>query len=197
MQRGILTISAGQLLNPMNKTNVPRDIDALIDTARECLGMAGRQSRRCSARLWSDRYIDSQAPLLRRLAIHTLSFRTDLSADDKIAWLLERCDIHETAARHEIFRAARIAYPQTGRELRKALIAAITKFQWPREDEPDKEHREAYHRYTWYHWLHTADPQCEVAKQKSALDEVLAGYSDFQPSEHPDFTFWAGIWTEG
>ena len=145
-----------------------------------------------AARLWSERYVGSQAPLLRRLAIHTLSAQTDLSSDDKIAWLLELCDIHETAARHELFRAVGSAYPQAGQEQRQALFTAIANFRWPREDEPDQERLESYHRYTWHHWLHTADPRCELAKQ--ALDGILASYPDFQPSEHPDFTTWTETW---
>ena len=173
-------------IEPHGQDDFPADTDALIDTARDCLEWLAA-NRPDAARLWSERYIDSQAPLLRRLAIHTLSARTDLSADDKIAWLLGRCDIHETAARHEIFRVAGIAYPQTGQEIRQELIKAVMTYQAPLEDELERERRSAYSRFNWLHWLHDADPDCTLAKQ--TLDEILERHPEFTPPEHPDPTF--------
>ena len=166
------------------------DVDALIDTARECLEWL-TANRADYARLWAEQHSSSPAPLLRRLAIHALTELTSLSADDEIAWLLERCHVNETAARHELFRAVASAYPHASIERRKDFTDAVSAFVWPNEDEPDKERLEASHRYRWFHWLQQADLQCEIAKQ--AVDAVLARYPEFRPSDHPDFDFyWYG-----
>lgn len=174
-------------IEPHKQDDFPRNIDALINTARECLEWLAA-NRPDMARLWSERYVSSHAPLLRRLAIHAMSARTDLSADDKIAWLLERCDIHETAARHEIFRVAGIAYPQTGQEIRQELIKAVMTYQAPLEDELERERRSAYSRFNWLHWLQEADPDCTLTKQ--VVSEILEQYPEFMPREHPDLTYW-------
>ena len=182
--------SSRSAIEPHSQDQFKDDVDALIDAARECLDWLAA-NRTEYARLWSEHHSNSQVPLLRRLAIHTLTELTGLSADEKIAWLLERCDVNETAARHELFRAFACIYPHASTERRKDFIDAVWAFVWPNEDEPDKERLEASHRYRWFHWLQQADPQCELAKE--AVHAVLVRYPEFRPSDHPDFDFyWYG-----
>ena len=177
-------------IEPHSQDQFQNDVDALIDVARECLDWLAT-SRTEYARLWFERHSISQVPLLRRLAIHTLTELTDLSADEKVAWLLEQCDVNETAARHELFRAIASTYPHASTERRKDFVDAVSAFVWPNEDEPDMERLEASHRYRWFHWLQQADLQCEIAKE--AVDAVLARYPEFRPSDHLDFDFyWHG-----
>ena len=177
-------------IEPHSQDQFQNDVDALIDVARECLDWLAANGTEY-ARLWSERHANSQAPMLRRLAIHTLTELTGLSADDKIAWLLKRCDVNETAARHELFRAIASTYPRASTERRKDFADAVSAFVWPNENEPDMERLEASHRYRWFHWLQQADLQCEIAKD--AVDAVLARYPEFRPSDHPDFDFyWYG-----
>ena len=187
-QRDNLSRSA---IEPHEQDNLPGEIDLLIDTARECLDWL-TVNHADVARLWSERYAGSPAPVLRRLAIHTLSARTDLSDDDKIAWLLESCDIHEIAAHHEIFRAASIAYPHADPEQRAAFINAVLAYRYPQETEPDKARYTAYHHLEWLHWLSEAASDCEFTRQ--AVAKIREQYPEFQPPEHPDFTHyhWSG-----
>ncbi len=182
--------SSRSAIEPHSQDQFQDDVDALIDVARECLDWLAA-NRTDYARLWSERHANSQAPLLRRLAIHTLTELPNLSADDKIAWLLERCDVNETAARHELFRVVGSVYPHASLERRKDFTDAVSAFVWPNEDEPDRDRLEASHRYRWFHWLQQADLQCEIAKQ--AVDAVLARYPEFRPPDHPEFDFyWYG-----
>ena len=180
-------------IEPHEQDEVGHDVDALINTARDCLEwLAANNSVIAGA--WCNRYVYSSAPLLRRLAIHALSARNDLTADDKIAWLLKHCDIHEIAAHHEIFRATRIAYPQASREQRTCLIKAVQTYRRPKENEPDKDRYTAYYQLEWLHWLSQADPDCELTTE--AIANIGVRYPEFQPSEHPDFTHyhWSGVW---
>ena len=172
-------------IEPHEQNDLNRDIDPLIDTARECLGWLV-VNRADVARQWSELYVGSGAPLLRRLAVHTLSERTDLSADNKIAWLLDKCDIHENAAHHEIFRAASIAYPCAGSERRTAFINAVLAYRCPEETEPDEERYTALRHFRWLSWLSKAAPDCELTRR--ALVNIQEQHPEFQPSEHPDFT---------
>ena len=114
-----------------------------------------------------------------------------MSADDKLAWLLEYTDIHETAARHELFRAARRAYPQAGPKQRGKFINAVRSYRWPNETDSDRETRSAHHHFTWLHWLSEAAPgDALIAKELVAIREQ---HPEFQPAEHPDFTlYWSG-----
>ena len=179
-------------IEPHEQDDIAGEVDPLVDVARECLEWLAA-NRPDAARLWSERHASSQAPLLRRLAVHTLSARTDLSPEDKIAWLLECCDIHDIAAHHEIFRVASIIYPQAGSERHSDLIDAVLAYRRPQETQLDNDLDTAMHHFTWLHWLSEAAPDCELTSQ--ALDDIWKQFPEFQPSEHPDFILYhqAGI----
>lgn len=161
----------------------------LIDSARDCLEWLASNQAQAAAR-WCDQLAGSDTPLLRRLSVHALSARADLTADDKINWLLAHIGLHDTPMHHEIFRAVKLAYPEASPGRRSALIEAVQAYRWPDEDDQDKERRTARHHFDWLHWLHSAAPDCALTRQ--ALDDVLAKYPEFRPRENPDLTHWMG-----
>ena len=178
-------------IEPHEQDDPSREIDPLIDAARDCLEWLAANVP-VVAGAWCDRFASSDAPLLRRLAIHAFAARADLSTDDKIDWLLERCDVNEIAAHHEIFRAVAHEYPRAGLQQRTALIQAISEYRAAESDHYDSEELSVHHSFTWFHWLHQADPDCSIAKE--ALDAVWAQHPEFVASEHPDFNHyhWSG-----
>ena len=143
-------------IEPHEQDNISGQIGPLIDTARECLEWLATNIPQ-QAGHWCDRYVNSDAPLLRRLAIHAFAARNDISADDKIAWILERCDVNEIDAHHEIFRAVAQEYPHISPRHRTALIQAISKYRAPKSERYDSDELSAYHRFRWFHWMHKAD----------------------------------------
>ena len=176
-------------IEPHEQNGRPRATDVLIDAARDCLEwLASNQAG--TATRWCDQLVGSEVPLLRRLAMHTLSARTELAADQKIDWLLKHIDLHDFPAHHEIFRAVKLAYPGASPECRIALIKSVLAHRWPDEKAPDKERRTAYSHFNWLHWLCSSDPDCTLAKE--ALEDVRSKHPSFQPIEHPDLTHWSG-----
>lgn len=174
-------------IEPHEQDTFADETHAFIDIARGCLEwLATNQAD--SARLWTERLVLAQAPLSRRLAIHTVTKQTNLSADDKISWLLAKIDIHNTSIHHEVFTLVRASYPQASQEIRTNLIDAIRSFHESREDTPDKERYEDYRCYRWFYWLHKADPKCKSAK--TVWDNMQVCHPDFKPPEHPDLTHW-------
>ena len=165
------------------------DIDILINVARDSLEwLASNQA--ASATLWCDLIINSDIPLLRRLAVHTLSVRSDLTADAKIDWLLTHIGLYDLNAHHETFRTMKQTYPQASPSQREKLIEAILAYRWLGEDLSNREENTAYRHFNWLSWLHDADPTCPLAETK--LDEVRERYPEFQKPEHPDFISWIG-----
>ena len=174
-------------IEPHEQDQYPQPVDMLIDIARDCLEWLSSNQVE-TATQWCDRLVGSDAPLLRRLAVHGVSKRKDLTADDKIDWLLKNIELHDLCARHEIFRLVRKTYPKAGSKHREALIEDVRAYRWPDEEDPKSEMRTAYQHFAWFNWLHKSDPNCALAKQ--AMDEVLEDYPQFEPSEHPDLTHW-------
>ena len=171
-------------IEPHQQNNNDQACDHLIEVARDCLEWLAT-NQPYVVQQWSEHHIDSPVALLRRLAIHTLTIRTDLSANSKITLLLEHCDIHDIVIRHEVFRAARAAYPQCDPEHRKYFVEAILSYRQPLVDELDNELQSAYQHFNWLHWLNEADPNDDITAD--ALAEIRDKYPDLRPREHPDF----------
>ena len=184
-----LTSYRRSAIEPHEQDSYPKPVDVLIDSARDCLEWLIR-NRTDVAVQWCTRLAASDAPLLRRLAVHGLCKLEDLTADDKIDWLLKHIDLHGTSVHHEVFQAVQLAYPMSSAERRRSLIKAVWAYRWPDENDSKKEERTARQHFNWFYWLHKSDPNCTLAKQ--ALDEVLTEYPDFEPKEHPDLTHWIG-----
>ena len=98
--------------------------DVLIDAARDSLDWLASNQPKVAA-LWCSRLVASDAPLLHRLAVHSLSQRIDLTPDDKIQWLLEHIDVHHYAIHHEVYQAVWHSYPEASADCRMALIERL------------------------------------------------------------------------
>ena len=133
---------------------------------------------------WCDLLVRSDASLLRRLAMHGLSKREDLTADNKIDWLLKYIVSYKLPIRHEVFRAT---YPQSTPERRKALIEAVWAYRCPDEEDPNKKLRTAWRHFDDFYWLHKSDPKCPLARQ--ARNKILGEYPEFERREPVDTAY--------
>ena len=174
-------------IEPHEQDVIPKAVDVLIDVARNCLEwLVSNQVE--TAAWWCDRLVDSDAPLLRRLAVHGVFRREDMTADDKIDWLLTHMELHDRRVRHEIFVAVRRVYSKINSNHRESLISAVWDYRWPNDEDPQRAKHTARRHFDWFDWLHKSDPNCASAKQ--ALDRVSAEYQEFKPRKYPDLTHW-------
>ncbi len=165
--------------------------NVLIDAARDCLEwLADNQAEAIAP--WRNQFDMSEAPLLRRLAIHTLYVDKELTADGKIDCLLDRVDIHDSRIHHEVFRLAGQAYPDACKTSKESLLAAIREYRWVGKTDSTLSDLQlsAWNHLNWFSWLHTKDLACPLARQ--ALDEVTRLLPGYIPREHPDFLSWIG-----
>ena len=176
-------------IEPHEQDRHPKAVDVLIDAVRDCLEWLAVNNTAAAGR-WCDRLADSDVPLLRRLAVHTLYRRPDLSSDDKIDSLLTQIDIHDVAARHEIFQAVQQAYRGASQGRRRRLIDAVLAYRGTDEENPAEDKHTSRQHYDWLAWIHKSVPDCELAT--NAFDRVQAQYSKWQPREHADLTHWIG-----
>lgn len=176
--------SGRSAIEPHEQNRVVDATDVIIDVGRDCLEhLASTQPDVASA--WCDWLIRQDASILRRLAVHMLPVRSDLTADERIDWLLANIGLHDLAAHHETFRALRAIYPHASSQHRKAAVDAAMSYEWPVADDEDRERLTVHHHFKWLHWLHESDPSCELAKR--TLQGIRRRHPDFQSREHPDF----------
>ncbi len=172
-------------IEPHEQDRHPEATDVVIDVGRDCLEYLASQQPPVAAD-WCDQLVRQDASILRRLAVHTLSLREDLTADEKIDWLLTNIGLHDLAARHETFQAMRAIYPHASSRTRRTVIDAVLAYSRPTVDDDGSDRLTAYHHFRWLHWLQQSDPNCELAK--GTLEYVRKRYPDFQPQERPDLT---------
>ena len=178
---------ARNAIEPHERDKNPVALDVLIDAARDCLEWFS-SNRPVKAANWCNRLAEEESPLLRRLAAHTLSVRRDLNPSEKIDWVLAHMDLHDSSARHELFRVLRLTYPDATQQQRRAVLRAVLAYRSPAEEDEDREKHTAYYHFEWLHWLKGAAPDCSLTAE--ALNDVLRRYPSFEPSECPDLNHW-------
>ncbi|MDE3259998.1 MAG: DUF4020 domain-containing protein [Gemmatimonadota bacterium] len=174
-------------IEPHEQDRYPETIDVLIDAARDCLQSLASNCREVAAR-WCDRLASEEAPLLRRMAVHSLNFRKDLNSDDKIDWLLSNMDLNDFSAHHELFMFLKKTYADIDGSRRKAVLRAIQAHRVLAKEDDVTERRTADYHFQWFHWLHTAAHECPFTRE--ALEDVLRRFPGLRPSDRPELTHW-------
>ena len=176
-------------IEPDEQNTQPGPLDVLIDAARDCLEWLASNRSETAVQL-CDRLVETDVPLFRRLALHTLLIREDLTQDEKIDWILPKMDFDDTSVHHELFRAVTRTYPDAGPERRRNVVDTILAYSFPNEQDENKDFYTAGVHFDWLNSLHTAKPGCGFAKQ--ALDKLRERFPKLRPSEHPDHLMWVG-----
>ena len=168
-------------IEPHDQNLDSESFDVLIDAMRDSLEWLIKNKTQI-AEQWCVRLARSASPLLRRLAVHGISKRKDLSADDKIDWWLNHVHFHEIHIRYEIFHSIELAYPDASKDYRERVIAEIKKYQSSDEDEQDAQ--TAQKHFDWLTCLSQDTPDCLLLKH--ALDNIREKHPEFESSFSSD-----------
>ena len=144
-------------IEPDEQNTQPEPWDVLIDAARDCLEWLVSDQPETVAQL-CNRLTETEVPLLRRLALHTLLVREDLTPDEKIDWLLPKMDLDDTSVHHELFRAVTRNYPDAGPQRRRKVVEVVLAYSFPNEQDENKDFSTAEVHIDWLNSLHTALP---------------------------------------
>ena len=166
----------------------PQAADVVINAARDCLQWLAEHERNIALH-WCRQLVKKKAPILRRLAVYTLTELADapgFGPDEKIDWLLSCGTINDNDMHHEIFRIMKLTYPRASQSSRQAVIDAVRK----KDKGPDGNKTTEAH-FNWLHWLHLSYPGCSLTEK--ARDQVLDEHPEFRPRKHPDFEMWIEV----
>ena len=153
-------------------------VDVLIDAARDCLQWLACNRPDAAAR-WCAQLAGSETPLLRRLCVHTLSVRINISACEKFDWLFANIGLNDDAAAEELSRILRDIYPHADPQRRRRAIETILAFRLPVDDGEQDEHRNARYQLLRFRSLRDADPGCMLIGQ--AIDDLLIQHPELTP----------------
>lgn len=180
-------------IEPHEQDRYPEAADVLINAARDALEwMTANEPVQLEA--WIEQLAVSPLPLLRRLAVHSVTTAPTRNADARLAWMLERIGVNALPEHHEIHRLAALNYPRANDDSRQALIDAIVAVPFEDIDERPGDVRALRFQFDWLSWLLTAKPDCPLAD--AALAPIRTRFPQWVVSEHPDLTHWmsAGGW---
>ena len=169
-------------IEPAEFDRYPDSVDVLIDAARDCLEYICLHSTREMIE-WRDRLSSYEAPILRRLSIHVLTQSDDLSASDKIEWLLGKTWMLDMRGNNEALRVVGAAYPYAGAEVRSSFVNAVIAHRPTDSEGQEDEHLTARYRHEWLSVLRDVAPDCEFAE--SAVTELLESHPELDRIEHP------------
>ena len=169
-------------IEPGEYDNYPGSVDVLIDAARDCLEYICLHSTSEMIK-WRDRLSSYDVPILRRLAIHVLFKSDDLSANDKIEWLLGKTWTFDMRGNNEVLRVVDAAYPNAAAELRSSFVNAVIAHRLTDSEGQEDEHLTARYHYEWLSLLRNVAPSCEFAE--SAVTELLETHPELERVEHP------------
>lgn len=176
-------------IEPHDQDQHPEAIDVLIDAARDALEWLAPHAP-ALYEAWAERLVNSDVPLLRRLAIHAITIHPGKSADERLSWLLDHVGLHNFAEHHEVHRAVAMSYADASDAARQAVVNDVQAHTLPASESGSAEEWTARSHFDWLSWLLQAKPDCALAE--SALAPIKEQYPDWQPSEHPDLTHWIG-----
>lgn len=176
-------------IEPHDQDQYPKAADVLIDAARDALEWLAENSP-ALLDAWIERLVTTDAPLLRRLAIHAITVHPERPPEERLKWLLDRLGLHGLSEHHEVHRAVALSYAAAAEPARKAVVDAILAHTVPAFDDWSAEDRTERSHFNWLSWLLQAKSDCVLAG--AALAPIKARYPDWSPSAHPDLTHWMG-----
>lgn len=152
------------------------DVNLLIDWARDSIAELARSRPEAAATL-IDGWLASDIPLLQRLAIHAQGRRADLTATEKIRWVIAKLPLYDYRLKHELFAVIRDHQAHADQSAQDALLAAATGTK-PEAEWADYEH------FNLLTWIVDSAPEFDHARRE--LEEVELLHPDFGRREHPD-----------
>lgn len=157
-------------------------IDALRDYGEKALGALPALAERW----WS-----LGRGIFRRLAVHLIGTDGSRTADEKVAWLMDRALLYEYGLKHEVYRVLKASAGSATAPVRAKLLAAAVAGPALPADTPDLDHHRAYSIFNLLVWLSSAAPEWTEAHR--ALETAHSANPTFAAREYPDFDSWMSV----
>jgi hypothetical protein len=178
-----ISYSRGAVASRM-QDHLRNGFSTLIDAGADILRWADEHDPKYATSLIGQ-WIESDAPILRRLAIAGMAGRASVPADEKLSWAISNSIVEDFWLKNETFALLAEAYGNGNDALRAELLAqAETVMTRAGED------HERYEFFNLLSWLHKHAPECALVADK--LQIIQERHPEWGVREHPDFNSWIG-----
>lgn len=178
-----ISFSRGAVASRM-QDHLRNGFSVLIDAGVDVLRWADEHDQRFASSL-IDQWIESEAPILRRLAIAGMTTYTVPSADEKLTWAIKYRIVEKIELKNETFALLAKVHRHASDALRGELLS-----QAEAAMSPEGEEHEQYAFFNLLSWLQTHAPDCTLVASK--LQPIQDRHPNWTVREHPDFNSWIG-----
>jgi hypothetical protein len=154
----------------------------LIDAGADVLKWANEHQPKLASALIGQ-WIESDAPILQRLAIGGMTGHPSLTRDEKLSWVISNRVIEGFGLKNETFALLAEVYGASSKKIRAEFLAQA-EAAMIRAGE-DYERSEFFNLLSW---LHARAPKCTLAAKKLRL--IQKRHPQWKVREHPDFYSW-------
>ncbi len=156
----------------------------LIDAGAGVLTWANEHEPKFASSLIGQ-WIESDAPILQRLAISGMTGHPSLSPDEKLSWVISNRVVEDVGLKNETFALLAEVYSASTEKIRAEFLA-----QAELAMNPAGEDYERYEFFNLLSWLHARAPECTLVTEK--LRPIQVRHPRWTVREHPDFNSWIG-----
>lgn len=154
----------------------------LIDAGADVLKWANAHETKFASSLIGQ-WVESGAPILRRLAIGGMTGYPSLTPDEKLSWIMSNRVIEDVGLKNEAFALLGEVYGASSEKFRAEFLA-----QAEAAMNPAGEDYERYEFFNLLSWLHARAPECTLVTEK--LRPIQERHPQWKVREHPDFNSW-------
>ncbi|MBN8504054.1 MAG: DUF4020 domain-containing protein [Burkholderiales bacterium] len=182
---GVRTVAPGE----HDRYHEPQDV--LIDAARDALAHLAKIG---SPTLdgWLATWVNADAPWLRRIALYGMAEHPHRSAEQRMAWWLERCEWNDECLRTEAEGLLAKNYAQAGPSMRSRFVDGVMSHREAHEEEATAVLRTAYVQLGWLDLLCRTKPDCEFAVPRRV--ELLQAHPEYLEEQRQSEAFSRGGW---
>ena len=173
-------------IEPDEQDKYRGEFDPLIDAARDTVEWLV-ENETIGATHALHAWSESGIPILRRVAVHGMRLRKDLSPDQKMEWLLDMGYVLNTSVKHEVFMMLREVYGTASGSFRTQLCGVIDE-RLERIVRDQNSDPGAYEIFNLLLWLHEAAPKCSATSDR--LERITKIHPEWQRRERPDLDKW-------
>jgi len=175
-----------QSIERRDENTFGKTADLLIDAARDILCHL-LESVPPQAQALMNKFLESDIPVLRRLAIFGFGKRPDLSPDEKLRWLLRNDFVYRFKT--DVFQFLQRCYAPASDEAKRELIGRCLRGPERKEfaglDAPTRD----YEIYNFCVWLKRIAPECLLTD--AVLEVLRKRHPDFGERDHPELDYWS------
>ncbi len=111
-------------IEPHPQNHHPRDIDLLIDAARDLLEYVIQKDDK-KGKMLCDMWFSTRVPILKRIALHGISINDKIIPEEKLEYIISNKLLYKSDCKHEVFKILEKSFANSNRQTQESFIKEV------------------------------------------------------------------------